>query len=63
MQIHVALENIIKTYTFPDDTAFEMNAPLPGFVRVVPMVGDRSQSWWFNTAYIIAITPDTTVPR
>ena len=62
IQVHVALNNTIKTYTFPDDTTFEMNTPLHGFLRVMPNE-EIHRSWWFNTAYVIAVAPDTTVLR
>ena len=55
MQVLVALENVIRTFTFPSDSSFKLNSP-QGFVQIIPSHGSSS---WFNMAYVIAITPGT----
>ena len=57
MQVIVALENVIKTFTFPDETAIETHPRFPGFIQVTQM--DTGRHSWFNTAYVIAIIPGT----
>ncbi len=58
MQISIALENVIKTYTFPDDTDIHTNSGLHGFLQIIPKEG---KPHWFNLAYVIAITPGTRI--
>ena len=56
MQVIVALENVIKTFTFPDDTQIYFTSATAGYIQVTPQNG---QPHWFNPAYVIAIVPGT----
>lgn len=56
MQVIVALENVIKTYTFPDDASICGNSGLHGYIQITPHNGGHH---WFNPAYVIAIVPGT----
>jgi len=56
MQVIVALENVIKTFTFPEDSNIRLGVGPDRFVEITPVGG---QHHWFNPAYIIAIVPGT----
>ncbi len=56
MQVIIALENVIKTFTFPDDAAISGTSALHGMIQITPRQG---QHHWFNPAYVIAIVPGT----
>jgi len=56
MQVIVALENVIKTFTFPDDAKVYTNSGMCGFIQVASGIGQLS---WFNPTYVIAIVPGT----
>lgn len=60
MQVIVALENVIKTYTFPDDTSFQPNGVFNGFITVIPEGG---LVHFFNMSYVIAIIPNSKAGR
>jgi len=55
MQVIVALENVIKTFTFPDDTRVQFKCPSNDFITIM----DGNKHSWFNMAYVIAIVPGT----
>ena len=55
MQVIVALENVIKTYTFPDDAKVYSNSGMCGFIQIMA----NGQFSWFNPTYVIAIVPGT----
>ena len=55
MQVIVALENVIKTFTFPDDSEMLFNTPSHEFITVL----SHGKPSWFNKAYVIAIVPGT----
>jgi len=56
MQVIVALENVIKTFTFPDDAQIYPHCSMSGYLEVRPLNG---QPHWFNPTYVIAIVPGT----
>jgi len=56
MQVIVALENVIKTFTFPDDSQIYFNTAQQGMISIIPR---GSQQHWFNANYVIAIVPGT----
>ena len=56
MQVIVALENVIKTYTFPDDSEIHFRMPSSGYIQITPQGGRQH---WFNESYVIAIVPGT----
>jgi len=56
MQVIVALENVIKTFTFPEDTLFGTSGGFNNFITVTPLGG---KPHFFNLAYVIAIVPGT----
>ena len=56
MQVLVALENVIRTFTFPDDTQIHFTSAAAGYIQVTPRNGSHH---WFNPAYVIAIVPGT----
>jgi len=55
MQVIAALENVIKTFTFPDDSNVLFNTPTDEFITII----SNHKASWFNKAYVIAIVPDT----
>lgn len=56
MQVIVALENVIKTYTFPDDSDIHFKSAAAGYIQITPRQGHHS---WFNPDFVIAIVPGT----
>lgn len=56
MQVIVALEDAIKTFTFPDDANIQLHHGPDRFLVVTPIGG---LPHWFNPIYIIAIVPGT----
>lgn len=54
MQILVEVGEKIKTFTYPDDTTFEQNVPMHGWLRIIA----NGQTSWFNMTYVIAVVPD-----
>lgn len=54
MRVIIALDNVIKTYTFPEDSDIYFNTP-HGMIQIKPKATNRHH--WFNTAYVIAIMP------
>jgi len=57
MRVVIALENVIKTYTFPDDSEIYFNSAAAGMIQVTPKALNKHH--WFNPAYVIAILPGT----
>ncbi len=42
-----------NVFQFPDGTQFEKDIPFHGWIRVI----SSSKTWWFNSAFIVAIIP------
>lgn len=56
MQIIIALENVMKTFTFPDDSEVHPRSGLHEYLQITPKDGKH---YWFNPTYVIAIVPGT----
>jgi hypothetical protein len=55
MQVLVALDKTIETYTFPDDSDVYFKTAAAGFIQISPRGAGKLH--WFNPDYVIAILP------
>lgn len=54
MRVLVALENVTRTFTFPDDSEIYFKSAAAGYIQITPRGGLSS---WFNPNHVIAIMP------